>query len=87
MINQRRASSYQSFKSTEASSEDEIMPAPKLKPTIMILGRVYKVPEFANRIYMHFWFWDSFITYAKFILAFVLLMAIITGLFHASPAY
>ena len=48
------------------------------------MGRVYKVPEFANRIYMHFWFWDSFISYAKFIVAFILAMAIITSIFHAS---
>ena len=87
MLNQRRPSISQSFKSTEASSEDEVIPTPKYKPTVMIMRRVYRVPELANRIYMHFWFWDSFISYAKFIVAFILGMAIATAFFHESPVY
>lgn len=82
-----RPSSSQSFKSTEVSSEDEVIATPKLKPSVMFMGRVYKVPEFANRIYMHFWFWHSFISYAKFIVAFILAMAVVTAFFHACPVY
>jgi hypothetical protein len=84
----KRPSSSQSNKSTEASIDYEASSSKSPLNNVVLFGQSIPVlPDIAYKIYMHFWFWDSFYSYAKFLAGFTIVVGIITGFLHANPVF